>query len=397
MKKDDFPHQPAEGAVKLPITKENVEHMLAESGVTVSYDVIKKRRSYERAGSALTFSDLIGLANLNGLNSPWFGDFVQEIAEANPTNPVKAWIESQPWDGTDRLMAFYETVEADEDYPTGFKCLLLNRWLRSAVAAAVKDYFRNRGVLTFQGPQGCGKTSWIAALAPPDKRAELVKLDHHLDPHNKDSVYIGVSHWFTEIGELDSSFKRDISRLKGFLTNDCDKIRLPYTKTPIEMKRRTVFAASVNDPNFLIDATGNTRFWTIPVVKLHYDHDIDMQQVFAQVLVDVRAGKQWWLTPEEEAMLEEQNARFKAVSVIEERLLDALNAKSGPAIYMTAMEVLRALDFNSPSNNQCRECGAVLRHKFGPPKRVQGRARWKVPMKPSEGFHRRQEPDPDEY
>ena len=48
-------------------------------------------------------------------------------------------------------------------------------------------------------------------------------------------------------------------------------------------------------------ATGNTRFWTIPVTRINFEHGIDMQAVFAQIAVAYDAGEQWWLTQAEEA------------------------------------------------------------------------------------------------
>ncbi len=395
--RSSFPHQPPEGSNKLPSTKENVAHLLELSDVRLRYNVIRKRLLITRGTAELSFSDLVGLANLNGLNAPWFADFVREIGERSPINPVSDWIGSASWDGTDRLSAFFETMVADDDFPVGLKCLLVDRWLKSAVAAALKDDFRTRGVLTLQGPQGCGKTSWIARLVPPKIRQELIKLDHHLNPHDKDSVFIAVSHWITEIGELDSSFRNDVARLKGFLTNDCDKLRLPYAKSPIEMKRRTVFAASVNETHFLIDRTGNSRFWAIPVKSLDYEHQIDMQQLFAQLAVEVQGGAQWWLTREEEALLERHNERFRAVSVIEERLLEHLEGDPAKPRSMTPIEVLRTIGFSSPSNQQCRECGGILRARFGLPKRIRGRERWQVPLKPPEGAWQTHDPAQDEY
>lgn len=385
--KGDFPDQPADGAGRLPNTLENVRHLLGESGVKVRYDVIKKRLHIEREGEALSDATLDSLANLNGLNSAFFSGFVSEIGHQNPINPAKDWIESKPWDGTSRLVAFCGTIQADSDYPAALKDLLLVRWLTSVVAAAITETgFRCRGVLTLQGDQGIGKTSWIAALVPAELRNEFVKLDHHLDPHNKDSLFIGVRHWITEIGELDSSFKKDVARLKGFLTNDCDKVRLPYDRRPIELPRRTVFAASVNDPNFLIDRTGNSRFWTIPVVKLDYQHSIDMQQLYAEIVVRIGEGAEWWLSKKEEAKLEEANQRFRAVSAIEERLLEQLSEQEADAKYRTAIQVLKAIGIANPSNAQCREAGQVLRSRYGPPKRVQGRSCWKVSLKEDSGW-----------
>lgn len=396
--KRGFPHQPLVGSAKLPATKDNVRHLLEASGVAVRWNVIKKRLHIARKGKTLSFSDVVSLANLNGLYGQWLHDFVHEIALECPLNPVADWIASKPWDGVDRLAQLFETVTTSEECPVGIKCLLIYRWLLSCVAAVLVDDFRSRGVLTLQGPQGSGKTSWIARLVPPELRQELVKLDHHLDAHSKDSVFLAVSHWLVEIGELDSSFKKDIARLKGFLTNSCDKLRLPYARAPIEMQRRTVFAASVNDGHFLIDQTGNNRFWTIPVESLAYLHDIDMQQLFAQLALEVEAGERWWLLPEEEKLLEQHNAQFKAISVIEERLLELLEQESGPPRYMTPIEVLIALGFKHPTNQQCRECGALLRALYGKPKRVQGRERWKVPIKRAEtAWHRSPEVDEDLY
>ncbi|WP_166675210.1 VapE domain-containing protein [Novosphingobium sp. PhB55] len=179
-----------------------------------------------------------------------------------------------------------------KEFPTDFRDLLVKKWLLSAVAAALKPYgFRCRGVLTLQGPQGLGKTSWGRNLVPDQALgAEVVRLDHHLDSNNKDSVLIAISHWIVEIGELESSFKRDVARLKGFLTQDIDKVRRPYAKEATEYRRRTVFFATVNSYDFLIDSTGNARFWTLPLVDVKHDHDIDMQQVFAQLAVELNGG-----------------------------------------------------------------------------------------------------------
>ena len=208
------------------------------------------------------------------------------------------------------------------DFDQSLKQRILYRWLMSAVAAAFKPIgFAARGVLTLQGPQGLGKTRWIAALVPdPLLREEVVRLGHHLDARNKDDVISALSHWIVEIGELDSSFRKDVAALKGFLTNDRDKLRRPYGRVDSEYPRKTVFAATVNDPQFLVDSTGNTRFWTLPVTKIDYEHGVDMQQLFAQLLVDFRNGEQWWLRPGEQSTLDCHNLRHRAVSTIRERV-----------------------------------------------------------------------------
>jgi predicted P-loop ATPase len=364
---------------------ENVEHLLRETGITARFDVIKKKVLVQWAdGKPATENDIASLANLNRINGQWLLPFIYEIANRNPYNAVADWIGSKAWDGIDRLPEFYATVRQTEDYPLGLKEALLKRWMLSVTAAATLDKrFHCRGVLTLQGPQSIGKTSWVASILPEGQmRNDFIKRDHHLDASNKDSILGAISHLITEIGELDSSFRKDVARLKGFLTNDCDKLRPPYARSEVEMDRRTVFAATVNDENFLVDSTGNTRFWTIAVETLDYTHKVDMQQLFAQLKLELDGGEQWWLNDVEERLLDEYNKKHVSVSAIEERLGDLIDheADGEQGKYMTPVEVLALIGISNPSNRQCKECGTILRNHFGSPKRVRGRDKWRVPI-----------------
>ena len=265
----------------------------------------------------------------------------------------------------------------------------MRKWLLSGVAAALlRTGFKCRGVLTLQGAQGIGKTSWVKRLISDPLLADsVIKTDYHLDGGNKDSLIVAVTHFIVEIGELESSFKRDVSRLKGFLTADSDKVRRPYARAESEYPRRTIFYATVNDPTFLVDETGNTRGWTIPVVAIDYAHDIDMQQLFAQLAEDFKAGVEWWLTPEEELALEAQNAAHQVVSLVHDKVLavidvEGTNTEVTPAL--TPTELLALAGFDRPTNPQTRECGALLRKLFGQPRRINGRDKWRVPLIPEE-------------
>ncbi len=389
-----FPNPSRNGSQKLSTTIPNVQHLLRGYGITVRYDVIRKKLLTHFPGYSGTpenadnvaISQIISLATLCGMSSGRVPEFVAAIADRNLVNPVADWILSKPWDGVDRLQALCNTLVTREDFLEPLKRVLLHRWLISAVAAVLKPTgFKARGVLTLQGPQSIGKTAWITALVPDQVLCEIcIKLDHHLDAGNKDSLITAICHWIVEIGELDSSFKKDVARLKGFLTGDRDKVRRPYGRADSEYPRRTVFCATVNDANFLVDPTGNTRWWTIPVTKINYCHGIDMQQLFAQVAADFENGEPWWLTQAEERCLEEFNNQHRAVSALRERILDGVDVESAkdddlPA--MTAIELLRKIDIKNPTNGQCKECAAILRELFGESKRINGSNKWRIPLK----------------
>lgn len=389
---DSFPDRTREG--NLVATIPNLKHLLKSYGINVRYNTIKKKLMITIPGHSGTadnadnvkLTSINSLATLNSIAIGQVPSYLEAIGDQNQYNPVAAWITSKPWDGKDRLVAICDTLVEREGYPKALKQILVYRWLLSAVAAALKpNGFKARGVLTLQGPQGIGKTSWISALVPESLlREEVVKLDHHLDAGNKDSIITAVSHWIVEIGELDSSFRKDIARLKGFLTSDYDKVRRPYGKTDSEYPRRTVFCATVNENDFLVDPTGNSRWWTIPIVKINYQHGIDMQQVFAQLAVEYEEGAQWWLTQEEEKLLEQQNKDHRAISVIRERVLDMIDLdriNEGNLPAMAPIELLLEIGINHPTNQQCKECASLLRELFGEPKKIKGHNKWRVPLK----------------
>lgn len=381
----DFPHPPTSAGRHPPPTIENLEHLLAQGAFTVRFNEIKKRTEMRHAdGKAASMNEVVSFALRHGFGTGWIYQFVDEIAGRRRHNPVKEWILSKPWDRQDRLADLYDTIIPTDDYPAGLKDILLHRWLLSACQAALAEGpFRARGVLTLQGEQGIGKTSWIGALLPAgEMRKNYILLDHHLDGSDKDSVIKAIEHWVVEIGELDSSFKKDIARLKGFITNERDKLRRPYGRDVLEYARRTVFAASVNENRFLVDNTGNSRWWTVSARLINWKHDVDMQQLFAQLAEELKGGEQWWLTPAENRRLEEYNLRHRSVSAIAERVLEYVDPESGAeGKYMTAIQVLTTIGVASPSTAQCRECGAILRECFGPPKRVQGRDQWRVKVR----------------
>jgi len=378
----DFPHPGKRGAPK--VTLENVRYLLDRSNLSIGFDVIKKKVVALRNGVAVSHLEILSLAAQNSMQSPYLEAFIEQIATERPLNPVKDWIDSKPWDGIDRFEELFQTITLAEEYPVPLARSLVYRWLLSATAAAILEgkRFSSRGVLTLQGPQGIGKTTWIDRLVSDQKLAEdVVKRDHHLDGASRDSIKLAISHWLVEIGELDGAFRKDIARLKGVITNDCDKFRLPYGKTEVEYDRRTVFAATVNDAAFLVDPTGNSRFWTIAVEALDFNHRIDTQQLFAQFSLKVQQGEQWWLTPEEDQALAAYNLRHRAVNATAERVKDYLNIEaSGGSVgtYKTATEILKAMGTTNPTNTQAKECGAILRELFGPPKRINGIFKWKL-------------------
>lgn len=388
----DFPHQPSGRGTQLPATVENFAHLVGMYGVGVRYNEITKKTvidiphletSIDNADNVKR-SHIQGLCALNNFPVSAVDSLCAALADLHRYNPVQEWIASLPWDGVDRLEAFYVTVIASEDFPVDFKKTLMKRWMISAVAAAfMPSGFRCRGVLTFSGKQGIGKTSWLNSLVPDDPlRNEVVLTGHCLDASNKDSKMTAVSNWFVELGELEGTIKKELPVLKSFITNDMDTFRRPYAAVDSTFPRRTVFFASVNDTNFLNDTTGNSRWWSIPVQSVNHQHGLDMQQIFAQFKEQCYdKGEQWWLTAEEEAQLTSQNKDCEVISPIQELAIAYLNNAEGEDTnFLTATRFLQVLGIDHPTKGQIREVRAVLTERLGKDRKTNGLWGWDIPM-----------------
>ena len=403
-----FPHQPEGKSDKPKVTLENVEHLLKSYGISSCYNVISKKievrdvdiqsvdvavesdelrlqKTKSTNGDNAAFTRVVSLAGLNNMSTSHIYEMVAAIGEGNQYNPAKEWIESRPWDGLDRLQPYYGTLETAKGFSIKLKETLMYKWLLSAAAAALKESgFYTRGVLTLQGTQNKGKTNWVRSLVnDPVLQAKLIKIDHQLDANNKDSILGAAAYWLVELGELDSSFKKDIARIKGFLSSDRDRVRRPYDRFESDFPRRTVFCATVNEPSFLVDPTGNTRWWTLEVVNINFAHGIDTQQLFAQMAVDFANGEQWWLTDEENEMLEQCNQKYRAVSKIRDKINEFVDVNATPSSkdqMFTATTLLEHMGVTSPTNNECRECGSILREYFGSLVIRAGAKAWRVPM-----------------
>ena len=90
---------------------------------------------------------------------------------------------------------------------------------------------------------------------------------------------------------------------------------------------------------------------------------------------------QWWLTPEEEVLLEDCNSMHQIVYAISDQLAACLDFESPKANWRrrNATDVLQQIGIERPTNVQARDCGTYLRQAFGEPTRSQGKNRWLTP------------------
>lgn len=321
--------------IKLPSpTLRNFEVMLEKYGIDVKYNLMAHRPEITAPGingegntqnaSYGVVTSLLKLNKLDCLNV--LDPFISTLTNKNKYHPVKDWINegSEKWDGKDRFIELCNSIETAKDFDRDKFVLYFRKWLLSAYACLFCENYRGRGVLVFQGKQYQGKSALFKLLMKKGEEREWFTEGLTLDPKNKDSISLAISHWISELGELEGTFKRsDISSLKAFLTKETDIIRMPYDKREETYPRRSVFCASVNDALFLADDTGSSRFWVVPIEFIYLDKlsDFNAKQLWLQVKEWYKLGEKWWMSQEEDEELQLTNKAFNEKDPFEDKIV----------------------------------------------------------------------------
>ena len=183
-----------------------------------------------------------------------------------------------------------------------------------------------------------------------------------LDPSKKDDIFTSAEYWIAELGELDATFRKaDIARLKSHITNDIDDVRRPHAVRNSRMMRRTVYAATVNEARFLVDKTGNRRWWTISVTEpIQTRHGLNMQQLWRYVYELYLKGESPFLTREEMEQLNEMNKEYEFLDPFEEKLETHFDWEWPDRLWMNSSEVLQRIGYDKPTTNDCTRMGTLL-------------------------------------
>lgn len=350
---------------------QNMAEMLNQYGITcrrndMTHDVIIE---HAPTGKELDSNEIYSLCEMNKIKSKMRDGHISVIAKNNAFHPALEWVKSEKWDGLDRIVALFSTIDIHASTPRRLAFSLFYRAMLQAVALLAQEVVGSNGstpeahgVLTIVGDQAAGKTRWIRRLCP----AEFSMVGVQLAVDNKDSQIKAVSRWIVELGEVSSTkSKSGVAALKAFLTCASDNIRYPYERRAIETPRRTVYFATENSTRYLTDETGNRRWWTIQVNRLDHEHTINMQQFWAQMYHLIHQGEQWWLTHDELRDLNRHNEMHEEDDPIAHMLSGGLRW-SAPAHTWTWRElaiVLAQVGVLQITPTACRRAARYLRDR----------------------------------
>jgi len=193
-------------------------------------------------------------------------------------------------------------------------------------------------VLILQGKPGCGKTEYfVNKLGDRRYYAELNPNESDKDERMKiNRVAIG------DMNEIENTFtKKDIGALKAFITNRDDTFRLPYGRKIVSYPRHCVLVGTANSSELLRDPTGNRRYQIVEVgqidLKWFDDNDpkilgycvnlvkntLESAGIDPQETVNYPELSLWWLSPDEQIAMKENDKQFESKDDIEEAVINA--------------------------------------------------------------------------
>ena len=243
-------------------------------------------------------------------------DAADLAAHQNSYHPVRDYLNSLAWDGTERIrycLHHFLGAEADE-----YTFQALRLFLLGAIHRAFRPGCKFEVMLCLVGGQGAGKSTFFRLLAGKDEwfSDDLRKLDD-------ENVYRKLQgHWIIEMSEMIATANaKSIEEIKSFLSRQKEVYKIPYETHPADRLRQCVFGGTSNAMDFLpLDRSGNRRFLPVLVcpeqAEVHILEDeaasrAYLQQVWAEAMTIYRAGG-WKLTfsPEMVRYLKEHQKDF---------------------------------------------------------------------------------------
>lgn len=249
-----------------------------------------------------------------------------ELGRGNAWHPVRDYLGGLQWDGVERIDYWLRDYMGAVG-PGEYLKQVSRKVLVAMVARIMEPGCKFDYMLILEGHQGIGKSTLLRHLA-----GDTWFKDSDINIQDKDAVVGMRGCWLWEIGELTGMRRADVNTLKQFMSRREDKIRVPYGRMVESFPRETVFIGTTNNmADYLIDETGNRRFWP---VRLKDEYDFGgikgvRDQLFAEAMVAYMCGETLYLEgkAKEQAHEEQEERRFQdsLVDEVAEFLSDPMN------------------------------------------------------------------------
>ena len=232
-------------------------------------------------------------------------DAIIKVSKENEIDSAKDYFSSLKWDGEKRLETWlHHTCGVPNDV---YHTAVAKNWIMGAVKRAMFPGCKFDYVLVLEGPQGTRKSTLFATLGGEWHVETTASTD------NKDFFMQLQGKLIAEFSEGETLSRTEVKRMKAIITTQVDRYRAPYGRVTQDFPRRTIFAMTTNQDEYLKDETGNRRWLPVRLVKEKVDIDwmtANRDQLFAEAYHRAITLKEdLYVFPEEETLREQQSRR----------------------------------------------------------------------------------------
>ena len=256
-------------------------------------------------------------------------------------NPAMEFLNQLPkWDKTDRFQQLSNTLRTNM-IGENLKLIYLKKWFIGVVYGMLnspgKDRY-NENVIILLGDQGIGKTRWIKKFLP--EKHEGFFAVKNINPGNKDDKILMCEKFIILMDESSQLLKIFSPDLKSLTSSSKFSERAPYGYVNQDYCRVASLIGSSNDMQILSDVTGNRRFWIIEIEEADYEHNIDMDQLWAQAKYLHDQNEPHWLVDDEIKWQVDSVEKFGKINSYEDLINIFLEPGTSDDEFMSASEIL---------------------------------------------------------
>ncbi len=261
-------------------------------------------------------------------------------------HPLREYLESLPaWNGIDYIDQVASMVHVagctQEMHNRFFK-----QWLVAMVAAWLEPDKTNHEILTYIGPQGIYKSTFVRHLLPP-QLSGYFSTKNFAGRMSKDDRLELTEMALISLEELDSLQSAELNQLKAITTDPTVNERAAFARYKERRAHIASFCGTGNNPRFLTDLTDNRRWLPFLVrdIDSPWTHPMPYDGMYSQAYTLYRTGFRYWFDADDNAELQRHNRQFEEPCMEEELIATYLRVPYADEVgeFLTATRIIELI------------------------------------------------------
>ena len=258
-------------------------------------------------------------------------------------HPLREYLEGLPaWNGIDyidRVASMVHVAGCSQEMHNRF----FKKWMVAMVAAWLEPDKTNHEILTYIGPQGIYKSTFVRHLLPTELSGYF-STKNFAGRMSKDDRLELTEMALISLEELDSLQSAELNQLKAITTDPTVNERAAFARYKERRAHIASFCGTGNNPRFLTDLTDNRRWLPFLVrdIDSPWTHPMPYAGMYSQAYTLYRTGFRYWFDADDNAELQRHNRQFEEPCMEEELIATYLRVPYGDEVgeFLTATRII---------------------------------------------------------